>query len=231
MAEGLLPSQSRTDCPQPVFSLIGLHHRAHLRRCRQHVPWNLNMWRNIIHANDFSLWLWQSRVKVWRRNKECYAICCTDRLTAFGRSSVMVWNVISLTRGNLSAERYRDEILQPVAMPYPSLELNFILKHNNVWPHRVGFVRDYLHNFEMERIEWPACSSDLNAMEEFWDQLGCAVCSRVTNTTRLAEEWDPILQQSVYKLVTTMRKRVPDCDWVWFFYMLLRLLIVKWINC
>uniref|UniRef100_A0A8P4G922 Uncharacterized protein n=1 Tax=Dicentrarchus labrax TaxID=13489 RepID=A0A8P4G922_DICLA len=66
------------------------------------------------------------RVKVWRRRGECYADCCTDRITSFGGGSVMVWGGISLTGktrlviigDNLNAERYREEILQPVAIPY-----------------------------------------------------------------------------------------------------------------
>ena len=65
-------------------------------------------------------------VKVWRRLGERYADCCTDRIIYFDGGSVMVWGGISLTGktrlvgigGNLNAERYRDEILQPVAIPY-----------------------------------------------------------------------------------------------------------------
>ena len=47
-----------------------------------------------------------------------------------------------------------------------------------------------------------------------WDQLGHAVCARVTNANMLAdlrqilvEEWDAIPQQCVTRLVTSMRRR------------------------
>ena len=68
-------------------------------------------------------------------------------VTSFGGGSVMVWGGISLTGktrlviigGNLNAERYRDEILQPVAIPYlHSLGPNSILQDDNARPHRAG---------------------------------------------------------------------------------------------
>ena len=135
----------------------------------------------------------------------------------------MVWGGISLTGktrlviigGNLNAERYRDEILQPVAIPYVhSLGPNSILQDDNARPHRAGFIRDYLQNVGVERMEWPTSSPDLNPIEHLWDQLGRAVRARVTNTTTLAdlrqmlvEEWDAIPQQCVTRLVTSMRRR------------------------
>ena len=135
----------------------------------------------------------------------------------------MVWGGISLTGktrlviigGNLNAERYRDEILQPVAIPYlHKLGPNSILQNDNAHPHRAGFIRDYLQNLGVERMEWPASSPDLNPIEHLWDQLGHAVHARVTNTTTLAdlrqmlvEEWDAIPQQCVTRLVTSMRRR------------------------
>uniref|UniRef100_A0A3Q4AD89 Tc1-like transposase DDE domain-containing protein n=1 Tax=Mola mola TaxID=94237 RepID=A0A3Q4AD89_MOLML len=109
---------------------------------------------------------------------------------------VMVWGGISLTGktwlvitgGNLNAERYRDEIVQPVAILYfHSLGPNSILQDDKARPHRVGFIRDYLQDLGVERMEWPACSPELNPIEDLWDQLGHAVCVRVTNKTTLAD--------------------------------------------
>uniref|UniRef100_A0A3Q0SGT9 Tc1-like transposase DDE domain-containing protein n=1 Tax=Amphilophus citrinellus TaxID=61819 RepID=A0A3Q0SGT9_AMPCI len=70
-----------------------------------------------------------------------------------------------------------------------------------------------LLNLGVERIDWPACSPDLNPI-------------KVTNTTTLAdllvEEWDVIPQQCVTKLMTSMRRR---CQAV------VAILVVVWYIC
>ena len=111
--------------------------------------------------------------------------------------------------------RYRNEILEPVAIPYlQNLGPNSILQDDNARPHRGRIITEYLQNLGVERMEWPAVSPDLNPIEYLWDQLGRAVRVRVTNATMLAdlrqilvEEWDAIPQQCVTRLVTSMRRR------------------------
>ncbi|KAL6479536.1 hypothetical protein MHYP_G00129690 [Metynnis hypsauchen] len=73
-------------------AMMALHRQAHLH-------WNLNMWRNVMFNNKsrFCLRQLDRRVKVWRRCRERYANCCTDRVISFGGGSVMVWGGISLT--------------------------------------------------------------------------------------------------------------------------------------
>ena len=102
-------------------AMTALHRQAHLH-------WNLNMWSNIMFSDEtrFCLRHMDCRVTVWRRRRERFADCCTDRVTCFSGGSVMGWGFSSLTGrtrllmigGNLNAERYWDEILQPVAVPY-----------------------------------------------------------------------------------------------------------------
>ncbi len=60
--------------------MTALHRQAHLRWCRQHVHWNLNMWRNVMFSNEsrFCLRQLDHGVKVWRRRGERYADCCTE---------------------------------------------------------------------------------------------------------------------------------------------------------
>ena len=57
---------------------------------------------------------------------ELYADCCVAEHDRFGGGSVMVWGGISMTgktdlhviAGNLTAIRYRDEVLDPIVRPY-----------------------------------------------------------------------------------------------------------------
>lgn len=94
------------------------------------------------------------------------------------------------------------------------------------WPSRTFVIWEWIPYFKMtmplysadyhrlpqqcqNKQSWP-----LNPIKHLWDQLGRAVCARVTNATTLAdlrhilvEEWDAIPQQRVVRLVTSMRRR------------------------
>ena len=137
--------------------------------------------------------------------------------------ALLVWAGISMNgktrlvvvEGNLNAVRYRDEILEPVALPYlRNLGPNAILQDDNARPHRARIIDNFLQAHGVERMQWPAVSPDLNPIENLWDQLGRAVRKRVTSATTLAQlrqiliqEWNAISQDRVRRLVSSMRRR------------------------
>ncbi|GFW07650.1 transposable element Tcb2 transposase [Trichonephila clavipes] len=65
--------------------------------------------------------------------------------------------------GPLTARRYRDEILRPIEVPYAAaIGDDFILMDDNSRPHRANLVEDSLFEEGIVRMEWPACSPDMN---------------------------------------------------------------------
>ncbi|GFX84974.1 transposable element Tcb2 transposase [Trichonephila clavipes] len=66
----------------------------------------------------------------------------------------------------------------------------------------------------IQRMEWPACSSDLNPIEHVWDMLGRRIAARPRPpaTVRdleiaLLEEWNSIPQSLIDNLIVSMANR------------------------
>ncbi|GFT37703.1 transposable element Tcb2 transposase [Trichonephila clavipes] len=117
--------------------------------------------------------------------------------------------------GPLTARRYRNEILRPIVVPYAAaIGDDFILMDDNSNPHRANLVEDSLFEEGIVRMEWPACSPDMNPIEHVWDALGRRVSGRQPPPQTLQEleralleEWDRIPQLVINSLIDSMPQR------------------------
>ncbi|GFT32360.1 transposable element Tcb1 transposase [Trichonephila clavipes] len=142
----------------------------------------------------------------------------------FGGKEVLVYGGISIDGrtdlyiirdGPLTTRRHMDEILRPIVVPYAAaIGDDFILMDDNCWLHHANLVEDFLFEEGIVRIEWPACSPDMNPIEHFWDALGRRVAGRQPPPQTLQEleralleEWDRIPQLVINSLIDSMPHR------------------------
>ncbi|GFW81815.1 transposable element Tcb2 transposase [Trichonephila clavipes] len=98
--------------------------------------------------------------------------------------------------GPLTARRYRDEILRPIVVPYAAaIGDDFILMDDNCRPHRAKQVEDFLFEEGIVRMEWPACSPDMNPIEHVWDALGRRVAGHQI-PPQLSKNWKELFWKS-----------------------------------
>ena len=84
--------------------------------------------------------------------------------------------------------------------------------------HRAHLLIEFLHDNNIARLEWPACSPDMNPMDHAWDTLKRAGFGRDDPPTALKdlrrfaiEEWDNLDQQDLDELVDIMPLRIQAC--------------------
>ena len=107
----------------------------------------------------------------------------------------MVWGDISVRsrtellvlNGTLTGQRYINEVLQPVVLPFVQ-QHHVVLQDDNARPHRARIVQQFLQQNNVDHLDWPTRSPDLSPIEHVWDILGQRVRQRVHDQER-SKHW------------------------------------------
>ncbi|GFU16594.1 transposable element Tcb2 transposase [Trichonephila clavipes] len=82
---------------------------------------------------------------------------------------------------------------------------------DNARPHTARLLENMLEAETIQRMEWPACSSDLNPIEHVRDMLRRCIAERTRLPWRLEiallEEWNSIPQSLIDNLIASMTNR------------------------
>ncbi|KFM63742.1 Transposable element Tcb2 transposase, partial [Stegodyphus mimosarum] len=163
--------------PLRRLPLTPQHRRSRLECCRSQSSWLPSHWHPTVFSDEsrFTLEADDHRVRVWRgRGQRPHSAFGLQRHTAI-TPGVMVWGTISydsrsslvILRASLTAQRYADNILRPVALPFMSRHPGAIFQHDNARPHTARISLKYLR--AVDTLSWPAKSPDLSPIEHIWN--------------------------------------------------------------
>ncbi|GFS78683.1 DDE_3 domain-containing protein [Trichonephila clavipes] len=121
--------------------------------------------------------------------------------------------------GSGNGTRYCNEILLPyVRLFRGAMGLQFLFMDANAPCHRTVAAEQLLESEDIERMDRPARSPDLNPIEYVWDFLGRRLASRTLPPVTIQElrlalqdEWAAMPQQLIDTLILSMGRRCETC--------------------
>ncbi|GFU19119.1 transposable element Tc3 transposase [Trichonephila clavipes] len=185
-----------------------------------------NEWGRVLFTDEsrFSLSSDSHRILIWReRGSRNHPSNIIERYRYGGRG-VLVWGGIMLgsrtdlhifDAGSVNGTRYCNEILLPyVRLFRGAMGLQFLFMDDNAPCHRTVAAEQLLESEDIERMDWPARSPDLNPIEHVWDFLGRRLAARILPPVTIRElrlalqdEWAAMPQQLIDTLILSMGRR------------------------
>ncbi|GFV60929.1 transposable element Tcb2 transposase [Trichonephila clavipes] len=184
--------------------------------------------RRPIDKNRFSLSSDSHRLLIWRERGSRNHLSNIIERDRYGSRGVLVWGGIMLgsrtdlhifDAGSVNGTRYCNEILLPyVRLFRGAMGLQFLFMDDNAPCHRTVAAEKLLESEDIERMDWPARSPDLNPIEHVWDFLGRRLAARTLPPVTIRElrlalqdEWAAMFQQLIDTLILSMGRRCETC--------------------
>ncbi|GFV91949.1 transposable element Tcb1 transposase [Trichonephila clavipes] len=157
--------------PVRCVPLTPAHRRRRSLWCRELRNWRDNEWGRVLFTdeNRFSLSSDSHRILIWREREAAI----------IPRTSL---------KGTVNATRYCNEILLPYVRVFRgAMGLQFLFMDDNAPCHRTVAAEKLLDSEDIERMDWPARSPDLNTIEHVWDFVGRRLAARTLPPVTIRE--------------------------------------------
>src|SRR5690349_19274314 len=124
-----------------------------------------------------------------------------------GGGSLMFWGSLTsrglgygcqIYEGTMSKDVYIDILqttLGDTLEHYRYAPGEFIFQHDNDLKHTARATQEYLNNFEINVLPWPAQSADLNLNEHVWRYLKVQIGRRELRPTSIHELWQAVMEE------------------------------------
>ncbi|UYV75674.1 Transposase [Cordylochernes scorpioides] len=163
------------------------------------------------------------RVRVWRRRGERSNPAAIVESPTVRQRGIMVWGAIVYDsrspllriQGTMTAQRYVDDVLRPVTLPYLQGVLNALYQQDNARPHTARISQQALQDVQM--LPWPPYSPDLSPIEHVWDIIGRRLHALPQPRSEdelwqmVEREWRAIPQNAIRTLIDSLPRRVAAC--------------------
>ncbi|UYV78936.1 K02A2.6-like, partial [Cordylochernes scorpioides] len=118
-------------------------------------------------------------------------------------------------QGTMTAQRYVDDVLRPVTLPYLQGVPNALYQQDNPRPHTARISQQALQDVQM--LPWPPYSPDLSPSEHVWDIIGRRLHALPQPRSEdelwqmVEREWRAIPQDAIRTLIDSLPRRVAAC--------------------
>ncbi|UYV81702.1 hypothetical protein LAZ67_20002054 [Cordylochernes scorpioides] len=210
--------------PLRRLPLTPLNRRQRLEWCRARSTW-MTEWHRVVFSDEsrFCLSSDSRCVRVWRRRGERSNPAAIVERPTVRQRGIMVWGAIAYDsrspllriQGTMTAQRYVDDVLRPVTLPYLQGVPNALYQQDNARPHTARISQQALKDVQM--LPWPLYSPDLSPIEHVWDIIGRRLHALPQPRSEdelwqmVEREWRAIPQDAIRTLIDSLPRRVAAC--------------------
>ncbi|UYV66325.1 hypothetical protein LAZ67_4001331, partial [Cordylochernes scorpioides] len=198
--------------------------RQRLEWCRARSTW-MTEWHKVVFSDEsrFCLSCDSRRVRVWRRRGERSNSAAIMERPTVRQRGIMAWGAIAYEsrspllriQGTMTAQRYVDDVLRPVTLPYLQGVPNALYQQDNARPHTARISQQALQDVQM--LPWPPYSPDLSPIEHVLDIIGRRLHALPQPRSEdelwqmVETEWRAIPQDAIRTLIDSLPRRVAAC--------------------